>query len=240
MNSSTIGTTNIDSLPISPQSGGGTQPVNNVRLDTFEKPPQYNPNNLNGNGSGAGAATSTATSTANNVVIDNAAQTLQQQRADDPAVMQRNMNQFVTGLQQASASGLLSLSARDIPQSQEHLARDQQMQPNYIPQQSGGSPDYINEYASQQSLEDIAQTQGLKERRAKRANDWYEELQVPILLAVLYFLFQLPAFRLRMLAFMPSLFQKDGNPNLTGYVVNSIFFGGLYLALKHGMRYFAL
>ena len=229
MNSSTIGTTNIDALPISPQSGNPTsnqnasaKQENNVRFDLIEKPPQYNPN-----------------VTDKNVVIDNAAQTLQQPRQDDPAVMQRNMNQFVTGLQQASASGLTSLSARDIPQSQEHLSRDQQVQPNYIPQ--APPADYINEYATQQaSLAEILQNQGFKETQSKRVNDWYDELQVPILLAVLYFLFQLPAVRLKMLAFMPSLFQKDGNPNLTGYVINSIFFGGLYLALKHGMQYFAL
>jgi hypothetical protein len=225
MNSSTIGTTSIDALPISPQSGASPQ-QNNVRFDLIEKPPQYNPNITN-------------ISDDKNVVIDNAAQTLQQQRQDDPAVMQRNMNQFVTGLQQASASGLTSLSARDIPQSQEHLSRDQQVQPNYIPQ--APPKDYINEYAAQQaSLAEIMQNQGFKETQSKRVNDWYDELQVPILLAVLYFLFQLPAVRLKMLAFMPSLFQKDGNPNLTGYVINSIFFGGLYLALKHGMQYFAL
>jgi len=103
-----IGTTSIDSLPISPQSG------DNIRMDTYDK----------------------------NIQIENQSQSLQENRDNDPAVKQKNMNQFVTGIQQASAAGLTELPSRDIPRNQEHLSQDIQIQPNHIPNENS-QVDYI-------------------------------------------------------------------------------------------------
>ena len=68
----------------------------------------------------------------------------------------------------------------------------------------------------------------------------YDELQIPILIAVLYFTFQLPVVRKNLFKFLPSLFSKDGNPNLSGYITNSLIFGALYFGLTKGMKYFAI
>ena len=87
------GTTSIDSLPMSPQSG------DNVRLEMRE----------------------------NNVKVPNPIQSLQQERENDLSATQHNINQFVTGIQQASAAGLTTLPSRDIPQNQQHLSQDMQI-----------------------------------------------------------------------------------------------------------------
>ena len=60
-----------------------------------------------------------------------------------------NINNFVTGIQEAAASGALQLPSRDIPQSQSHLTNDEQLQPNYIPENKG---DYINDTYNQEQI----------------------------------------------------------------------------------------
>jgi len=53
------------------------------------------------------------------------------------------------------------------------------------------------------------------------------------MIAVLYFVFQMPVFKKNLFKFLPMLFNKDGNPNISGYLVNSVSFGALsYLIMK--------
>ena len=77
-----------------------------------------------------------------------------------------------------------------------------------------------------------------RQNRDSNLDVMYEELQIPILLAILFFMFQLPVFRTYLFKFLPSLFNKDGNPNLSGYVVNSILFALLYYIIKNTLNYF--
>ena len=44
-------------------------------------------------------------------------------------------------------------------------------------------------------------------------------------------MYQLPIIRKNMLVFLPNLFNKDGNPKLSGYIFNSIVFALLYTLL---------
>ena len=162
---------------------------------------------------------------------------IQRMRNEDPAIQQKQMNQFITGLQQATASGLTSLPVRDIPTNQEFLARDMQMKPNYVPQAPLGMSDYISEHKSN---EDMIKEYARRQQKDDRLDELYNQLQVPILLAVLYFIFQLPVVRKNVFKFLPSLFNNDGNPNLYGYVANSLMFGGLYFALTKGLNYFSI
>lgn len=197
------GTTSIDSLPMSPQSG------DNVRLEMRE----------------------------NNVKVPNPIQSLQQERENDLSATQHNINQFVTGIQQASAAGLTTLPSRDIPQNQQHLSQDMQIQPNYIPQAGGGGGggqgDYIREH---QTNEDIIRAQAHKQEKRDSLDCLYDELQAPLLIGILYFLFQLPVVQKQLLKILPSIFNKDGNPNLSGYIVTSGAFAAAYFLLTKGMR----
>ena len=170
-----------------------------------------------------------------NVRIENPSQHLQKSREEDPAVKQRNLNQFVTGLQQASASGMTGLPSRDIPQSQEHLTQDAQMQPNFIPSHQGGG-DYI---LNHQTSEDIIRENARRQTKTDSLDELYNEMQIPILIAVLYFLFQLPVVRKNIFKYIPSLFLKDGNYNLSGYILNSLMFAGLYFIMTKGIRHFS-
>jgi hypothetical protein len=216
-----IGTTSIDALPISPQTQPQPQPqmqTENIKLDI--------------DGSLAKLQQSRD--------IELLQETQMQGQGGQPpqlnAMNQQNINQFVSGLQQASAAGLTVLPSRDIPQTQSHLTQDQQMQPNYVPQEQHNT-DYITEH---QTNEDIIRKYNTKEQHATNLDDFYSNIQTPVLIAILYFLFQLPVVRKNVFKFLPSLFSKDGNPNLSGYVVNSAIFAALYFSLTKGIRYFSL
>ena len=195
-----IGTTNIDSLPMSPQSG------DNIRFEMNET----------------------------NVTVNNPAQDLQKARNEDPAAMQNNLNQFVTGIQQASAAGLTLLPSRDIPQYQDHLVQDVSIKPNYIPQPVN-PVDYVRDH---QTNEEIIRAQAYKQEHNDSVDYLYEQIQTPLLIGVLYFVFQLPIVHKTLFKLLPSLFNKDGNPNLSGYIVNSVAFAGIYFILTKGIHIF--
>lgn len=194
-----IGTTSIDSLPVSPQTG------DNIRMETYDQ----------------------------NVKIANPSQALQQSRDNDPAAMQKNLNQFVTGIQQASAAGLTVLPSRDIPQNQQHLSQDVRIQPNYIPPPET-QMDYIR---AESTAEEIIRAQAQKQENKKTIDIWYDELQTPILIGILFFLFQLPVIQKQLCKIIPSLFNKDGNPSLSGYVFTSASFAGVYYFLVKAMYF---
>ena len=231
-----IGTTSIDSLPISTQHQQQPmmqqqQPMQQMpqipqMQQQQQMPTQYSTENIR-------------LEVNNNVKVDNPAQLLQQNRDNDPSIMQKNMNQFVTGIQQASAAGMTALPARDIPQSQEHLIQDQQIKPNFIPQQLGEmqGQDYI---ANSKTSEDIIRENMRRQTKTDSLDSIYNELQIPILLGVLYFLFSLPIVRKNMFKYIPMIFNKDGNLNLGGYISNSVLFGLTYYVMIKFINHFSM
>ena len=66
----------------------------------------------------------------------------------------------------------------------------------------------------------------------------YEEFQIPIIIALLYFILQLPIVRTRFLSLLPSLHNSDGNPNLSGYIMDSVVFGILYYGISKILTHF--
>ena len=61
----------------------------------------------------------------------------------------------------------------------------------------------------------------------------YDELQMPVLLMTLYFLFQMPFFQKKFRTFFPSMFKYDGVMTMGGYVFKTFLFGiSFYLINK--------
>jgi hypothetical protein len=146
---------------------------------------------------------------------------------------QSTITQIVSGIQQASSSGATLLPSRDIPRNTEAITQDPSIQPNYIP--PAQNKDYITECETPQEIIDnynksISKNDSL--------DSIYEELQIPLLLAVLFFFFQLPIFKKKLYTFIPFLFFKDGNYNIYGYVFMSILFGLFYYLLSKIMGHF--
>jgi hypothetical protein len=162
----------------------------------------------------------------------------QQQQGPPPqttVASNMNVNEFVSGLQRATSSGLTALPIRDVPRNTESVVSDEQTVPNYIPRDP---VDYIREHHEN--------SRSFMEHRAKSANQSesfdviYDTLQVPILLAILYFTFQLPVMRKYLLLYLPSIFNKDGNHNLSGLLFISVLFACTYYGINFILNQFVL
>ena len=144
---------------------------------------------------------------------------------------QTTINQIISGLQTASASGATQLPGRDIPRNTEGLTQDVQIKPNYIQPQENN--DYIKE---NENNDDIINEYNAQMKQSNSLDELYDELQIPLLLGVLYFIFQLPIVRKTLFSYIPWLFHVDGNFNINGYVFTSMLFGTLYYTLSKTMQ----
>jgi hypothetical protein len=64
----------------------------------------------------------------------------------------------------------------------------------------------------------------------------YDELQTPLLISILYFLFQLPILKQTLFKYIPLLCHNDGNYNLNGLLFTSVTFGFLFFSLSKTMK----
>lgn len=147
---------------------------------------------------------------------------------------QSTISQIVSGLQHASISGATQLPSRDIPMTTTGHSNDPQIQPNYIPQPQT-SVDYIKNY---EQTSDMIDEYNKGAQQQNSLDDMYNEIQTPLLLAVLYFLFQLPFFRKFLFSYFPILFSNDGNFNMNGFLFTSILFGILFYTLNKITNHF--
>lgn len=148
---------------------------------------------------------------------------------------QTTINQIVNGLQQASISGATLLQSRDIPINTNAHSNDPQVQPNYVPSPPQQNNDYIG---NNEQSNDMINDYNKNMQRQNSLDDMYNEIQTPLLLAVLYFLFQLPFFRKFLFSYIPILFANDGNLNINGYVFTSVLYGVIYYVLNKTTHYF--
>jgi hypothetical protein len=147
---------------------------------------------------------------------------------------QSTISQIVNGLQQASLAGATQLPSRDIPLQTEQLTNDAQIQPNYVPQPSQQQRDYINDMNTD-NINDYYRA----EKNQNSLDSLYDELQAPLLLAVLYFLFQLPFFKKTVFKYLPFFCNSDGNYNFNGLIFTCALFGFIYYSLSKTVKNFS-
>jgi hypothetical protein len=169
----------------------------------------------------------------NNIILS-ATDTNQGQSANGVSLDQTTISQIVSGLQQASINGGTKLSSRDIPMTTNGISADPQVQPNYVPPPENNI-DYVKNY---EQTSDMINDYNKNIQKHNSLDDMYNEIQTPLLLAVLYFLFQLPFFRKFLFSYFPILFSNDGNFNINGFLFSSILFGLLYYLLNKITNHF--
>jgi hypothetical protein len=146
-----------------------------------------------------------------------------------------NYNELISQLQKAAAYGTTALPSRDIPMEPLKVANDVQSQPNYIPPPQF-QEDYIKNSITPQNLVD---TNSKQIKNSAYFDKLYGELQLPIIIALLFFLFQLPLVKQYNKKLLPFLFKSDGNPNLYGYIANSVLFASMIYVLLKLVAYLA-
>jgi hypothetical protein len=144
---------------------------------------------------------------------------------------QNTISQIVNGLQQASSTGVTQLPSRDIPLNTEQLTQDAFVKPNYVP------PPKIQDYIADTD-DDIANYYRT-EKMQNSLDSLYDEIQGPLLLAVLYFIFQLPIFKRLIYKYLPFLCNMDGNYNINGLFFVCALFGFIYYFLTKTVKHFS-
>lgn len=233
-------TTSIDDLPTDPSSGnqnnlmiqktemnngmrggggmGGMGDSNMMNNQMMPPAQVYSPNVTGGNMMNGGGGMGMQMP-----------QQQQQQQMQMPQ-QQNVMNELVNGLQRASASGMTNLPSRDIPMNTTGMMNDAQINPNYVPQNY--RKEETDDYISQHEEEAISEAKYANHvNNVDTMENVYKLIQVPLLVGVLYFAFQLPVFRKYMLKYIPSVFNTDGNYNISGLIFVSALFGLGYFGL---------
>jgi hypothetical protein len=169
-----------------------------------------------------------------NIKMENYGEELNSQREVPPAVQQIDYTtQLSNSIKDIGNGQPIGLPSRDIPQNTNQIQQDNRVRVNYIPE---AEAKYIE---NMETRETIISSHQEKEASSNKTDELYEQIQMPILIGIIYFIFQLPIIRKNMLTFIPSLFNKDGNPNLSGYIFNSVVFGLLYYVMQIGIKYIA-
>ena len=137
---------------------------------------------------------------------------------------QESINKIVRGIQDAAGAGMTTLPSSHIPMTTNHVVQDQQVKPNFIPE--ANNEDYIKAHDDYESV--VMENRG-RQNTTDKLDDLYNEIQMPILVMLLFFVFQLPAVQSKIKLLFPNLFLKDGHPTFLGYLFKTSLFGlGFY------------
>jgi len=132
--------------------------------------------------------------------------------------------------QQKSAAQ--SLPPRDMPKDPTIYTNDEQIQANYIPplppMQMNISNEYMQKYEKEKEKEWKEHHE--KKRKQSRIEVIVENSQIPIFVAILFFIFHMPVvntYIFRKLSFL-AIYDTDGNFNTYGLLLKSVLFGFVY------------
>jgi hypothetical protein len=149
-----------------------------------------------------------------NMQLNNIENTSQNQIIND----QNNYNELIGQLQTASSKGSTQLPSKHIQSGNTNI--DENINNNYIPK-AIEQEDYIQ---NQNTKNDLIDKNTNKNLDIFKIENLYNEIQIPIIIAILYCIFQLPYFKKSLFKILPILFDKDSNLNLNGIIFNSIVF----------------
>lgn len=152
--------------------------------------------------------------------IQNNDNTLKQESPNQVSLDQSTISQIVNGLQQASITGATRLPSRDIPMTQTHISHDDNARPNYVPTKE------MNKYINDDEFINIENKSAFENKSV--FEKIYDDFQYPLLLAIMYFIFQMPAFKNAIFNNFSFLFSIDGNYNINGLTIISIVFSLIY------------
>jgi hypothetical protein len=142
------------------------------------------------------------------------------------------MNEVMQGVQRASANGMTMMPTRDIPMNPNSFMHDDQARPNYVPDQRSvhfqDGIDYIKDHTS---MESIVRANARQSNQLDTVEAIYYDIQIPVLVGVMYFIFQMPVFRAQLLHFLPTLFGEDGNFKMIGLTATSAMFAVILLII---------
>jgi hypothetical protein len=123
------------------------------------------------------------------------------------------------------------LPSRDIPMNPLQFQQDEEIQPNYVPRVKLTS-DYIREYEA--ASEEALRTHEKEKHLESKTRNLFSDIQIPILISVFYFIFQMPIVTTLLYKYFSflTIHNADGNMNFTGLLLKSVLFGSLFYLMQ--------
>ena len=151
-------------------------------------------------------------------------------------------NPYGTGERKAEidfTQPVITAPMNDIPSTPLFHQIDETLQPNYIPPfPTTTKRDYIQDY-EQKRLPEIEKA--AEEHRQSKWEKLMDTIQFPLLVALLYFVFQMPVFQhflYKKIGFLP-ITQEDGQFNYNGLFLISALFGLCVYFITHFTEFMA-
>lgn len=146
----------------------------------------------------------------------------------------KSMEEMMKQVQVASNQGLTNISqvpTHHAASSQQHTIDTQAMANNLEKSEElerkrvrFSDDDYIKNYQMPNNTEVSGDTKAESELL-------FDELKIPIIVGLLYYIFEMPAIQKMLLNAFPKMFKSDANINDYGALLMAIIFGGLYYAI---------
>ena len=112
------------------------------------------------------------------------------------------------------------------------ITSDAQVNNTFIPLIK--NKDYIDEM---ETMEKMVESRERKEKKNSEYDELFRELEIPMIIALLFFMFKLPIIQKNLIKILPSLFLKDGNFNLGGDIFMSLIFASAFFILTKVFKY---
>jgi hypothetical protein len=117
------------------------------------------------------------------------------------------------------------------------IQQDEHIRANYIPapprkSERDDSADYVKKYENARARRAAAAA-------APAAPAQYEDLYIPILVAILYFIFQMPTITKLMFRYLKVFHSTDGNLSNIGLLLKSALFGGAFYTIMRTTNIFS-
>lgn len=159
--------------------------------------------------------------------MNNMGNTMSNTMSNNNTIDENQIRQIVSGIQDASLHGATRLNSVDFPKESVEIVTDNAITPNYIPPPTNPrvNTDYIKEDTD---MPTIISTQNCKIKNKQLFDNIYDEIQMPLIVSVLFFMFQLPVLKQYLYNNFKMFHYADGSMNLIGNVSFSILFGILY------------
>ena len=227
-------TTSIKHLPGEKANTNILPQQNNIKLITREKNlnTQYNPNitpDTPMNNYGGNNITSKGNNQVNYNGNDNPPLQIIPQN-----VPNNDIQEILKQIEHASAKNLTTLPPRDIPMNTNRIVQDECVKPDYIPRvEKQDIKKYLKEMKEE---EEIMEKNALKNEKEEKMDLLYNDIQEPLIIMILFFLFQLPASSELFKRFFPFLITRDGYPRISGYLVKTCIFGSSFFIINKTIR----
>ena len=154
---------------------------------------------------------------------------------NQPSNNDATMVQHLNSIQQDNLmqNGSMDLPSRDIPITTNHITQDMNIQPNFIP---SGQNNYINNQVSQDMINEYNKQQN---NIGSNTDYIYEQLKIPLIITILFYLFNQKFINNFLLSNFPILFTSDQNIKKSGIFLKSILFGLAYFSLDKLIQHFS-